>query len=54
MLRYETLVRFGEHDDFGNMFVLVTSDVTSYVNGDVITIDNGHGIKAANLDDLFF
>jgi len=55
MLRYEALGRFGEHDEFVNMGVLVTLDAVSYVNGDVFTInDDVRCTKAAELGDLFF
>ncbi|MBE0614827.1 MAG: SDR family oxidoreductase [Burkholderiales bacterium] len=47
------LGRFGEHDEFANMCAFLTSDAASYVNGDMITIDGGRGIKAMDLDDLF-
>ncbi len=54
MLRYETLGRFGEHDDFANMCVLVTLDAASDVNGDMVIINDGRRTNAEDLDDLFF
>jgi NAD(P)-dependent dehydrogenase (short-subunit alcohol dehydrogenase family) len=47
------LGRFGKHDEFANMCVFLTSDAASYVNGDMITIDGGRGLKGMDVDDLF-
>lgn len=45
--------RFGEHDEFADMCVFLTSDAATYVNGDMITIDGGRAIKGMDVDDLF-
>ena len=47
------LGRFGEHDEFANLCVFLSSDAASYVNGDMITIDGGRGLKGMDVDDLF-
>lgn len=48
-----SLGRFGEHDEFANMCVFLSSDAAAYVNGDMITIDGGRGIKGMDVNDLF-
>lgn len=47
------LGRFGEHDEFADMCVFLSSDAAAYVNGDMITIDGGRGLKGMDVDDLF-
>lgn len=47
------LGRFGEHDEFADLCVFLASDAAAYVNGDMITIDGGRGLKGMDVDDLF-
>lgn len=53
LTRSVPLGRFGQHDEFANMCVFLSSDAAAYVNGDMITIDGGRGIKGMDVDDLF-
>ena len=45
--------RFGEHDEFADLCAFLASDAASYVNGDLVTIDGGRGLKGMDVDDLF-
>lgn len=47
------LGRFGEHEEFADMCAFLASDAAAYVNGDMITIDGGRGLKGMDVDDLF-
>jgi NAD(P)-dependent dehydrogenase (short-subunit alcohol dehydrogenase family) len=50
------LKRVGEHQELANLAAYLMSDYSSYVNGDVITIDGGEWLKGAGefsyLDDI--
>ncbi len=41
------LERFGEHQELANLAAYLVSDFSSYVNGEVITIDGGEWLKGA-------
>jgi len=45
--------RFGEHDEFADACAFLVSDAASYINGDMMTIDGGRGLKGMDVDDLF-
>ena len=45
--------RFGEHDEFADACAFLVSDAAGYINGDMITIDGGRGLKGMDVDDLF-
>jgi len=47
------LGRFGEHDEFANACAFLLSDAAGYINGDMLTIDGGRGLKGMDVDDLF-
>jgi NAD(P)-dependent dehydrogenase (short-subunit alcohol dehydrogenase family) len=50
------LKRFGEHSELTNLAAYLISDYSSYINGEVITIDGGEWLKGAGqfniLEDL--
>lgn len=46
------LERFGEHDEFADMCVFLTSDAATYLNGDMVTLDGGRALKGMDVDDL--
>jgi NAD(P)-dependent dehydrogenase (short-subunit alcohol dehydrogenase family) len=41
------LGRYGDHQELANLAAYLVSDFSSYVNGDVITIDGGEWLKGA-------
>ena len=41
------LRRVGEHHELSNLAAYLVSDFSSYVNGEVITIDGGEWLKGA-------
>ena len=41
------LKRFGEHQELANLAAYLVSDFSSYINGEVITIDGGEWLKGA-------
>ncbi len=41
------LGRFGEHQELANLAAYLMSDYSSYINGEVITIDGGEWLKGA-------
>lgn len=41
------LKRVGEHQELANLAAFLTSDFSSYINGEVITIDGGEWLKGA-------
>jgi hypothetical protein len=41
------LNRVGEHQELANLAAYLVSDFSSYINGDVITIDGGEWLKGA-------
>lgn len=41
------LGRFGEHQELANLAAYLMSDFSSYVNGEVVTIDGGEWLKGA-------
>jgi NAD(P)-dependent dehydrogenase (short-subunit alcohol dehydrogenase family) len=45
--------RFGEHDEFADACAFLVSDSAGYINGDMMTIDGGRGLKGMDVDDLF-
>ena len=47
------LGRFGEHDEFADACAFLVSDAAGYINGDMMTIDGGRGLKGMDVDDLF-
>jgi NAD(P)-dependent dehydrogenase (short-subunit alcohol dehydrogenase family) len=46
------LKRFGEHEEFADMCVFLTSDAATYLNGDMVTLDGGRALKGMDVDDL--
>lgn len=46
------LRRFGEHPEFADMCVFLTSDAATYLNGDMVTLDGGRALKGMDIDDL--
>ena len=41
------LNRVGEHQELANLAAYMVSDFSSYINGEVITIDGGEWLKGA-------
>ena len=41
------LKRVGEHQELANLAAFLVSDFSSYINGEVITIDGGEWLKGA-------
>ena len=41
------LKRVGEHHELANLAAYLVSDFSSYINGEVITIDGGEWLKGA-------
>jgi NAD(P)-dependent dehydrogenase (short-subunit alcohol dehydrogenase family) len=41
------LKRVGEHQEFANLAAYLVSDYSSYINGEVVTIDGGEWLKGA-------
>jgi hypothetical protein len=41
------LNRVGEHQELANLAAYLVSDFSSYINGEVITIDGGEWLKGA-------
>jgi NAD(P)-dependent dehydrogenase (short-subunit alcohol dehydrogenase family) len=41
------LKRVGEHQEFANLAAYLVSDFSSYINGEVVTIDGGEWLKGA-------
>jgi len=41
------LKRVGEHQELANLAAYLVSDFSSYINGEVITIDGGEWLKGA-------
>jgi NAD(P)-dependent dehydrogenase (short-subunit alcohol dehydrogenase family) len=56
MAKKNPLKRFGEHQELTNLASYLVSDFSSYINGEVITIDGGEWLKGAGqfnmLEDL--
>ena len=56
MSKKNPLKRFGEHTELTNLASYLVSDYSSYINGEVITIDGGEWLKGAGqfnmLEDL--
>jgi NAD(P)-dependent dehydrogenase (short-subunit alcohol dehydrogenase family) len=56
MSKKNPLQRFGEHRELTNLAAYLISDYSSYINGEVITIDGGEWLKGAGqfnmLEDL--
>lgn len=53
LIRSIPVGRFGEHEEFADLCVFLSSDAASYINGDMISIDGGRAIKGMDVDDLF-
>ncbi|MFN6947095.1 MAG: SDR family oxidoreductase, partial [Cytophagaceae bacterium] len=47
------LKRFGEHQELANLASYLISDYSSYVNGEVVTIDGGEWLKGAGEFNVF-
>jgi len=47
MAKKVPLQRVGEHQELANLAAYLVSDFSSYVNGEVITIDGGEWLKGA-------
>jgi NAD(P)-dependent dehydrogenase (short-subunit alcohol dehydrogenase family) len=47
------LSRVGEHQELADLYAFLMSDLASYLNGEVITIDGGKGLRTNGVDDLF-
>lgn len=46
------LGRFGDHGEFADLCSFLVSDGASYINGDMIAIDGGKGLKGMDVDDM--
>ena len=47
------LKRLGEHSELANLASFLVSDMASYINGEVVTIDGGEGLQGAGeMNDL--
>jgi NAD(P)-dependent dehydrogenase (short-subunit alcohol dehydrogenase family) len=47
------LRRVGEHRELADLYAFLMSDLASYINGEVITIDGGKGLRTNGVEDLF-
>lgn len=47
------LGRVGEHRELADLCAFLMSDLASYINGEVITIDGGKGLRTNGVEDLF-
>ena len=47
MAKKVPLNRVGEHQELANLAAYLVSDFSSYINGEVITIDGGEWLKGA-------
>jgi hypothetical protein len=47
MAKKVPLNRVGEHQELANLSAYLVSDFSSYINGEVITIDGGEWLKGA-------
>lgn len=47
------LGRVGEHKELADLCAFLMSDLASYINGEVITIDGGKGLRTNGVEDLF-
>ena len=47
------LGRVGEHRELANLYAFLMSDLAAYINGEVITIDGGKGLRTNGVEDLF-
>lgn len=47
------LGRVGEHKELADLYAFLMSDLASYINGEVITIDGGKGLRTNGVEDLF-
>jgi NAD(P)-dependent dehydrogenase (short-subunit alcohol dehydrogenase family) len=46
------LGRVGEHRELADVYAFLMSDLASYINGEVITIDGGKGLRTNGVEDL--
>jgi NAD(P)-dependent dehydrogenase (short-subunit alcohol dehydrogenase family) len=47
------LGRVGEHRELADLCAFLMSDLAAYINGEVITIDGGKGLRSNGVEDLF-
>lgn len=47
------LGRVGEHQELADLCAFLMSDLAGYINGEVITIDGGKGLRTNGVEDLF-
>jgi len=47
------LGRVGEHKELADLYAFLMSDLASYINGEVITIDGGKALRTNGVEDLF-
>lgn len=47
------LGRVGEHKELADLYAFLMSDLASYINGEVIAIDGGKGLRTNGVEDLF-
>lgn len=47
------LGRVGEHAELANLYAFLMSDLAAYINGEVIAIDGGKGLRTNGVEDLF-
>lgn len=47
------LGRVGEHQELADLCTFLMSDLASYINGEVIAIDGGKGLRTNGVEDLF-
>lgn len=47
------LGRVGEHKELADLYAFLMSDLASYINGEVISIDGGKGLRTNGVEDLF-
>jgi NAD(P)-dependent dehydrogenase (short-subunit alcohol dehydrogenase family) len=47
------LDRVGRQDELANLYAFLMSDLAAYINGEVVTIDGGKGLRTNGVEDLF-
>lgn len=47
------LGRVGDHRELGDLYAFLMSDRAAYINGEVVTIDGGKGLRSNGVEDLF-
>jgi NAD(P)-dependent dehydrogenase (short-subunit alcohol dehydrogenase family) len=47
------LGRVGRQEELANLYAFLMSDLAAYINGEVVTIDGGKGLRTNGIEDLF-